>query len=343
MIQSAGLSSLEVASVQPATLNQYVLILEKFNLYCLDHWMDWSTADQLDAALVAYMDYLFWHQQPSALGSKILAAVKFLIPQVSRLGSQGLPRATRASVSWGMLMPGRQRLPLPWIALAAILGDMISTNGFIAALTLLVLFRTYMRPGTSDRLRVKQLIRPTFNIGSQYANWAFNLSPSEDAIPGKTGIFDDSIVYDTDMPWIHDFFHLLTLNRQPEDLLWPIEVSAVLDLFNQSIANLKLESLQICRYSLRHGGASHDILSKHRTLIEVKRRGTWRSDNSLRRYGKEARVLDELNKIDPRVLSFGARVSENLAEVFQGTMVCPPPDLTANIPAVPKKKRRLKV
>lgn len=48
-------------------------------------------------------------------------------------------------------------------------------------------------------------------------------------------------------------------------------------------------------YQLRHGGASHDFVTKARTLKEVRGRGRWRSWASVRRYEKRSRVAQMLH------------------------------------------------
>lgn len=46
-----------------------------------------------------------------------------------------------------------------------------------------------------------------------------------------------------------------------------------------------------CLYGLRHGGASHDTLNRLRSLQQVKERGRWVTDSSVRRYkGKPCAV-----------------------------------------------------
>ncbi len=48
------------------------------------------------------------------------------------------------------------------------------------------------------------------------------------------------------------------------------------------------------------------------------RRARWRADVSLHRYGKETRILDEVNKLPMLVLEFGTRVSKHLGAVLLG-------------------------
>ena len=69
-------------------------------------------------------------------------------------------------------------------------------------------------------------------------------------------------------------------------------------------------------YALRHGGASFDIVSNSRELLEVKTRGRWQSDQSLRRYQKPSKAQAELNKLGKDTVKFGQAVLDNLEALF---------------------------
>ena len=65
------------------------------------------------------------------------------------------------------------------------------------------------------------------------------------------------------------------------------------------------------------GGASHDVLSRRRSLLEVKQRGRWSSDASLKRYVKEARLQSELNKVPKHVKEAGLHVLHSLPSLLR--------------------------
>ena len=181
----------------------------------------------------------------------------------------------------------------------------------------------------------------TFAVPFNSSFTFINLSPVEDLIPGKTGVFDEAIVLDTDLSWIVPFYECLTNGRDPEALLWPVTVSEILGSLDSAITCLQLSSLNICRYALRHGGASEDLITRARTPLEVKRRGTWRSDASLKRYGKEAKLLGELKKVSPDVLDFGNAVRGVLGPLFLGNVTLPPPAMA--MPGLLSKKKKAPV
>ena len=149
-----------------------------------------------------------------------------------------------------------------------------------------------MRPGGFDNLKVKQLLPPVAAAGRAYSHWTLLANPFEDRISGKTGIFDLSIVLDSDA-WIHPFLSVLVSGRSPEAPLWTLNGADIIRDLNAAIVGLGLEHLEISRYSLRHGGASHDLLSGARSRAEVQARGGWMTEASVRRYGKAGRALAE--------------------------------------------------
>ena len=91
-------------------------------------------------------------------------------------------------------------------------------------------------------------------------------------------------------------------------MLWDTPVERELVIFEEAIRYFRLQTLGLCRYSMRHGGVSHDLMVKARTMDEAHRRGRWRTQTSLRRYGKETRVLSELRKVSAHVLAFGNQI-----------------------------------
>ena len=171
---------------------------------------------------------------------------------------------------------------------------------------------------------VKQLVAPNVKAGKQFKNWGLLLAPTEDKKPGKTGMWDEALQYDTE-PWLDPFFRQLVEGRSPNDPLWTQSPAEFLDDFHLAIECLGLDFLQPTRYSFRHGGASEDLLSGFRDLASVKKRGTWRSDSSLNRYGKDTRLQMEVNKIPAPLLAYGALVQSNLEKFFISPSVVPPP------------------
>ena len=79
-----------------------------------------------------------------------------------------------------------------------------------------------------------------------------------------------------------------------------------------AVRDLGIDVLRPSLYSNRHGGASGDLLSRRRPVDEVKKRGRWRSDASLRRYGKETRLLSEMLKVPVATVNYGLNIQQSL-------------------------------
>ena len=173
----------------------------------------------------------------------------------------------------------------------AVVGVALWINEWMAAACLYFQYRTYLRPGTCDRLKVKQLIPPQAAAGLPY--WALVVNPVEDRIPGKTGLYDSSVLWDIDI-WFGEVFSILVTGRHPEAPLWTCSPARVIHVLQQATDTLALHPLAPCRYALRHGGASDDLVKGRRTLDSIKKRGQWVTDSSLRRYAKESRLQGEV-------------------------------------------------
>ena len=80
--------------------------------------------------------------------------------------------------------------------------------------------------------------------------------------------------------------------------------------FQQALRELQDESPSM--HTLRHGGASHDLLTMRRPLREVKDRGRWISDKSLRRYAKAAKMQQRIAALPQHVVQLGTQVELNI-------------------------------
>ena len=80
---------------------------------------------------------------------------------------------------------------------------------------------------------------------------------------------------------------------------------ALREAFYSACAVLHLDFMHPHLYYLRHGGASHDLLTKRRPLAEIKARGRWATDQSLKRYAKSTQLQRILAKMPEAVRSYG--------------------------------------
>ena len=151
------------------------------------------------------------------------------------------------------------------------------------------------------------------------------LAPVELGNPGKTNSWDDAVLLDS-IPYLYPC--LQAVKRRcgtPTDRIWSYPPGDLSVRLAEAAAELQLTHLGVTLYGLRHGGVSHDILHRLRTPLEAKIRMRVASDSTLKRYAKQTRVITELGRAPPAVVTFGNRVSALLADVFAGTAVVPSP------------------
>ena len=175
-------------------------------------------------------------------------------------------------------------------------------------------------------LTVGSLLPPVKVAGKALGSWALLLYPEEAGITDKVGDFGGGISFDLEsFTWMAGFFQVLIARRPLESRLWPFSSQHLHDIFHRTVSRVGLDSLAPELYSLRHGGASHDIMSARRCLLEVKKRGRWRTDIQLRRYEKHAVLQKGLGKIPAKSPEYATRVEPLLATYFQQPKQIPKP------------------
>lgn len=338
-VTGGALSILESAAVAVNTEREYHNRVQGFATWCRHAQVSWTCLEELDAVIVQYMTLEAEEGGLGDEGSKLLAALKHFLPQMNPL-KEKVPRSIRAVAGWRKLAPGQQGLPLPKVALGSILGvimycfshniSMIPTAdavGMQIVLALYMSFVMYLRPCECMGLEGRHLVAPIAAAGAQYQMWGVLLGDSGMGLFGKTGISDESVLLDQD-PWLHPHLMALKAARGPQECLWQFDRRVLNQMFGICWRLLCLDPLRPRLYSLRHGGASHDLLARVRPALDVQKRGRWSTMDSLKRYSKETRVLTELGKCPVRSVEFGAAVLESLPFYvsFPGRVPPPPVD-----------------
>lgn len=124
---------------------------------------------------------------------------------------------------------------------------------------------------------------------------------------------DDTVPFDKP-GWVNLLVARHFEKLQPMDRLFDLSDSDTVKMFNAAVRRLGLPPL--CMYQLRHGGASEDILSQNRPIHEVKTRGRWKTESSLRRYSKPAQVPRLLAALPPDKLVFARTSWERIEELM---------------------------
>ena len=77
-----------------------------------------------------------------------------------------------------------------------------------------------------------------------------------------------------------------------------------------------LREKEVTPYVARRSGASVDAARKTRSLPEIKKRGRWVSDSSVRSYAQAGRVGERYGKLSEQVRKYGENSSTWLPKVL---------------------------
>ncbi|CAK0801682.1 unnamed protein product [Prorocentrum cordatum] len=280
-VGTGGLTTLEQESITQKTRQDYARRLERFDVFCKTHGLTTASDDELEEAVVEYMELQFSRGEPSNSGAKLLAAIGHRDPRLHHAGRLlKLPRVARALQGWRRLVPPLTRAPAPWAAVAAIAVALIYRGQRRAALGVVLAADAYLRPGELLTLRADHVV-------------------PEELQSTKTRGFNDSILLDSPArSFLGPLLEQVAFQSQPMELLFPWSGAAFDAMFKEAAALVGLESWELTPYILRHSGPSHDWLTKARSLEAIKRRGRWASDLSVRRYEKGSRVMRRLASLD---------------------------------------------
>ena len=267
--------------------------------------------DSLDEAMVEWADYQYFEGHPASVGDTAWAALTDWWPQVSAKGPIFLPRFARARKAWRRLSPGQSRVGLPWSHLCLVLQRLLVCGKFRYAVCFLLMWVCYLRPSELLSIQVEDFIRPT-----RLSPWfSLRLHPSERQAPSKVGAFDDGIPLENGWaPWIGSAVQRLVKGKARGSKLVDVTYLELRKEFMTAMGHVGLRDPSL--YRLRHGGASSDVASKKRTLEQVKKRGRWQADESVRRYTQVVRLQAEDAQLSGELAAKAAAVAVILEKLF---------------------------
>ena len=97
------------------------------------------------------------------------------------------------------------------------------------------------------------------------------------------------------------------------------------EAFDKAVVQLRLPRRAV-PHQLRHAGPSFDFATKQLPLADIKLRGRWEADSTVRRYQKAGRIDEQVNDLDTLVLAFCKKSSEVMrATLLNNCKPLPPP------------------
>ena len=317
---SANQSFLQLQSVTPLTREAYEAAYEFFETFALENGLAFLELEQLDQALTAFMDHRYLEGDAAYVGNRLLCALCWKRPSLGRPKDVDLPHAKLALRGWKRVAPGAGRLPLTWELVCGAAMWALSLRRHHLALVLLLSTACYLRPSEMRRLRVQDVIRAIPQAGPAHRFWGVNMHQfvDEDSGCSKTGHFDEGVLLD--LPKHRCITYLLaqlSANRGGHEQLAPVQPAELAEFLRQFAVKLRLPFRPL-PYQLRHTGPSTDSAEGLRSLQEIKRRGRWQADNSVKRYEKAAQLTRVLNSLTPAAQSFCLLSAKELPDVIYG-------------------------
>ena len=305
-----GQTFLEQMAVTAAVSADYRQRYRDFLQHCQVLKMDISTMERLDEALTDYLNYMFFEGMDISEGSKSFAACLDANPVFS--SKTMMLRSRRALQGWTKLDPGNTRPPVPWEVVAMLSHGMVSRGLLAESVALVLMFVAYLRPGEVMKLLEEDLVAPR----SALRHHAINLHASERQEQSKVGLTDETILLDSSiMPRLGTILSNFKTG-QPSASLLKIEYSTLKAAWDSQIELEGLAPKSLVLYQIRHGGPSHDRLHNLRSLAEVKQRGRWNADLSVKRYEGHARVHQEFQRLPIPIQEKAVSCSKKLEKVL---------------------------
>jgi len=322
-LHAQGVNFLEELAVGKKSAKEYERVLTQFKQVMKIEDIGALTETELDEKLSAYFERSFFGGVQATWGAKLLAGLMHRHPQYGRYGRSQIPRAWRSLRGWRRLTPGRSRRPEPLMVWAGIANLLVREGQTLAGLFVLLSVTTYLRPSSLLAVTPTFLLSPVRGVSK---HWAILAHPSDAHNPSKTGTTDLSISLDS--AWWQPLNPLLEVvkARAPSEPIFPFSYYDYATIFGKAAKQL---GIPVVPYQTRHSGASLDRQGNHRSLLEVKQRGDWAADSSVKRYERHARLQHSALRYSGDLLTYLTRCESRLAEIFLRSETVEPPRTAA--------------
>ena len=178
---------------------------------------------------------------------------------------------------------------------------------------------TYHRPGGPLTIQRRDLVRPVHGGAD---DWAVILFPGSREATRKNQLQDEGISLANKLyPWLPKVISSIAAGA-PGSKLFPRSYPELVAEFNRTRERLQLKSLVL--YKCWHSGASLDLQGRHRDHLELKKRGGWQCDSSLKPCENAARLNLSASQLTPWQAACFKRADEQLEALFFGRVAAQP-------------------
>jgi integrase len=286
------------ARVRPGTLDRYKTVVMRFMMWSLTMQLVLVSQEELDFGLMLYAHAGTVRRSEF---SCLLAAVRFFLPQVARL-----PYADESRRGWFNVDPVKHHTPMLHVFVYA--ASLIAcTLGFLRfAAALIVQFEGFLRPGELLKLGRDAVTLPEH--GGAFAGKPAAVLSLGTSVRG-TKVNRQQVAYITDVWGIAALRFLLFTMEPQQHFLVGLTYPQYLGMFKKvcTRAGFPNFGLHFDPHSPRAGAATQGRFDGL-TDAELKTRGRWVSDRSLRIY------LDVAMALANRTLQAAAQFQHLLAD-----------------------------
>ena len=302
--------------VREGTAVKYAEFIVELEEFAVDNGLTLRPLKKVDAVVAHWMANAFAEGEQPFRGAYMVAAVGWEWPELGKFGSTTLPHARQTLAGWRRLAPASSKLPLPPAVVSGIANTIAAQDGWRMAVEVVLMKIFYLRPGEAKRLTGRSLVRPKGGSGLGRRVWSIVLHESEKGVSSKTREFDETLLLDLDRDrWFEETLGLLKNDTGDDEYLFQEEPKLLARALARAGAHF---GLTVVPYMLRHTGASCDFADGSRTIEQIKHRGRWQSDASVRRYEKGGRSPQTWSNLGVDVRDYCERSHRHLPAILGG-------------------------
>ena len=142
-----------------------------------------------------------------------------------------------------------------------------------------------------------------------YKMWALVLNPREAGQQSNETIL-------LDQGWMGDMLgpglRWIKKHKKPHEYVYDFSAAHFKKVMGAAAVRAGVGMLQVHPCQIRHSGPSHDVAQASRSLMEIKLRGRWKADASMRRYTKWGRLGEQLARLDGPTLKRAVSATRTL-------------------------------
>jgi hypothetical protein len=206
--------------------------------------------------------------------------------------SSKIPVAARAIQAWRRQHIAGEGVPIPVEAMLLVAECFRKEGSGVLGLLVELIFDCYLRAGDWAKLRKEDCFVSDGKL-------ALILGSAERGEKAKTG-YNQGVVIDSTI--VADELRARVETLASGEFIFPCSADVFRKEWSRAAKSCSLEWIGP-PHDLRHGGASRDVEEKSRTLEEVRRRGRWKSLESVQRYTKTWLLVRERSKMSTPMLA----------------------------------------